>query len=608
MAVDFAARAADPVTLAAPRGRLHPPGDIDPVTAGVIRGAMETICFEMATYVSRTATTPILNQSNERNATILDAHGRLAALSVGIPQFMLTSTLPVRFALELFGDDMAPGDVFVANDPYHGGGHLPDYNVFAPVFAEGRLVCIASIQCHHGDTGGSSPGGYNIQATEIWAEGVRWPAVRVVDRGKERVDVLYAMAANTRIAGFTGDLRAQIGAAQLGAQRLAEVIERYGAKTAEQSMDFAIDYAASRFRAAVASWPDGTYHADTYLDHDPLGHTDVHLHCAVTVAGDELTVDFTGTDSRPEIQAWSTYGNTRGYVIAQLASLVDADVPKNEGFFDNVTLIVPPGCVLNPPMPKPVSAGSHHPGTEVGEVVAMALAQAIPDKSAPQIYKLGIPIIVAGIDKDGERFIDHGGEVYGAWVNAVKGRDAWGSKNAAFGNLYKAPAELHEASYPHILWDRDFRTDSGGPGQWRGGCGSTYVKQTLVPAQVHTYLVGVKYPMPGVAGGKPGAPNKLTLRVGSGEEVEIVDSAEWVAHEAGERIVYEFGGGGGWGDPLDRDPQAVLDDVLDEYVSVEGAARDYGVVLTGSLKELTLAIDEAATAELRTRLRAGSRQ
>jgi N-methylhydantoinase B len=604
MAVDFAARAVDAATLAAPRPRLHPPGTIDPITAGVIRSAMETVCFEMATYVSRTATTPILNQSNERNATILDAHGRLAALSVGIPQFMLTSTLPVRFALELFGDDLHPGDVFVANDPYHGGGHLPDYNVFSPVFAGDRLVCIASIQCHHGDTGGASPGGYNVSATEIWAEGVRWPAVRVMDRGVERTDVLYAMAANTRIAGFTGDLRAQIGSAQLGASRLGAIVERYGAETVERAMDFGIDHAAERFRAAVRAWPDGTYTADTYLDHDPLGHPDVHLRCAITVDDDELVVDFTGTDERPEIQAWSTYGNTRGYVIAQLASLVDPAIPKNEGFFDNVTLVVPEGCVLNPRPPKPVSAGSHHPGTEVGEVVAMALAQAIPDRSAPQIYKLGIPIIVAGLDKDGQRFIDHGGEVYGAWVNAVKGVDAWGAKNAAFGNLYKAPAELHEPSYPHLLWDRDLRTDSGGPGQWRGGCGSTYVKETLVPAQVHTYLVGVRYPMPGVAGGRPGAPNRLTLRVGSGEEVEVEHTAEWVPHDAGERIVYEFGGGGGWGDPLERDPQAVLDDVLDEYVSVEGAARDYGVVLTGSLEDLTLAVNDSATEALRAERRA----
>src|SRR5437870_11430028 len=179
---------------------------LDPITAEIIRGAMETIAYEMATHVSLTATTPILNQSNERNATILDASGALAALSVGIPQFMLSSTLPVRFALEFFGPGgLHDGDVLVANDPYHGGGHLPDYNVFAPVFGddpvtgERRMVLIASIQCHHGDTGGNVPGGYNVTANDIWGEGVRWPVVKVIDRGVERRDVLYAMAANNRL-------------------------------------------------------------------------------------------------------------------------------------------------------------------------------------------------------------------------------------------------------------------------------------------------------------------------------------------------------------------------------------------------------------------------
>src|SRR5436853_6112208 len=174
----------DLVRLAGSRGRISDAPPVAPGTAEVIRGAMETICFEMATYVSRTATTPILNQSNERNATVLDAQGRLAALSVGIPQFMLTSTLPVRFALDFLGvEEFREGDVFVANDPYHGRGHLPDYNVVAPVFADDgqggrRMVLIASIQCHHGDTGGAVPGGYNVNAADIWGEGGRWPVVK----------------------------------------------------------------------------------------------------------------------------------------------------------------------------------------------------------------------------------------------------------------------------------------------------------------------------------------------------------------------------------------------------------------------------------------------
>jgi N-methylhydantoinase B len=596
----------DLVQLAGSRGRLSEHPTVDPVTAEVIRGAMETICFEMATYVSRTATTPILNQSNERNATILDAQGRLAALSVGIPQFMLTSTLPVRFALEFLGvDEFREGDVFVANDPYHGGGHLPDYNVFAPIFAaeaDGtrKMVLIASIQCHHGDTGGGVPGGYNVTATDLWGEGVRWPVVKVMDQGVERRDVLYALQANNRIPDYIGDLRAQMGAAQLAARRMGEVIDHYGVRAVEESVDFMIDYAAKRFREEVSAWPDGVYEADAYVDHDPLGNTDVHLHVKITVDGENLTIDYTGSDTRQELQAWSTFGNTRGYTVGQIAAMMDPEIPKNEGFFDQIKLVVPQGCVLNPAPGKPVSAGTHHPGADVGEVIAVAMQHVLPEKAVPQTYKTGIPTIIVGVDpRTGATFTDHSAEVYAGWCNAAKGMDAWGAQAASFGNLWKATAEFNESLFPHIQWSRDYRTDSGGPGQWRGLCGSHYEKEVRVDAKVYTYVVGMKYPMPGICGGKPGAPNEMIIRYGSDDPFKVKHTADWVPLSAGQRVMYDYGGGGGWGDPLDRDPQAVLDDVLDEYVSFEAAERDYGVVLTGSLADLTIAVDEAATTKLR---------
>ena len=604
----------DLVELAGHRGRLAGDVTVDPVTAEVVRGAMETVCWEMATYVSRTATTPILNQSNERNGSILDAKGRLAALSVGIPQFMLSSALPIRFALEFLGvDEFRPGDVFVANDPYHGGGHLPDYNVFAPAFTgpgqpsdpRRRMVLIASIQCHHGDTGGGVPGGYNVTASDIWGEGVRWPVVKVLDRGRERRDVLHALATNNRLPGFIGDLRSQIGAAQLAARRLGELCDRYGAETVEASVDYMIDYAARRFHEEVGAWPDGVYEGDAYVDHDPLGHPDIHLHVKITVDGDRLTIDYTGSDTRQEIQAWSTYGNTRGYTVAQVAAMMDPEIPKNEGFFDQIRLVVPQGCVLNPHPGKPVSAGTHHPGADVGEVIAVAMQDVLPDKAVPQTYKTGIPTIIVGVDpRTGQSFTDHSAEVYAGWCNAAKGMDAWGAQNASFGNLWKATAEINESLFPHVQWSRDYRTDSGGAGQWRGLCGSHYEKEVLVDAKVYTYVVGMKYPMPGICGGKPGAPNEMVIRYGSDDPFRVKHTAEWVPVGAGQRVMYDYGGGGGWGDPHARDPEAVLDDVLDEYVSVEGAARDYGVVLSGSLEDLTLAVDGPATERLRFSLRA----
>ena len=576
--------------------------DIDPITAEVVRSAMETVCFEMATYVSRTATTPILNQSNERNATIMDATGRLAALSVGIPQFMLSSTLPVRYALELFGEDLKPGDVIVANDPYHGGGHLPDFNVFAPVFDDdGQLLLIPSIQCHHGDTGGAMAGGYNVFAKDIWSEGTRYPALKIFDGGKERKDVVALMRANNRLAGFIGDLRSQVGAAQLGVARLEEIARQHGPDVVRATVEWSINDSRRRLQREIEAWPDGTYSADIYFDADPAGNTDILVHVSVTVEGKRLIVDFTGSDERPEIQAWSTFGNTRGNVVSQLASMVDPTIAKNEGFFDSIEIIAPVGCCINPVEGRPVSSGTHHPGVEVSDAIAVAMSAIIPERCSPQTYKFGSPRQMWGdLDpRTGRSFFDHGGEVSAGWVNAVKGVDGWGALSASSGNLIKATAEFNEGLFPHFIRNRNYRTDSGGAGQWRGACGSLFVKEVRTPTSINQYVVNRIHLHPGIHGGHSGAPDKCVLK----GTVEVAPSAANLLLDTGEQLVYEFGGGGGWGDPLDRDPQAVLDDVWDEYVSVEGALRDYGVVLVGSAEDMTLGLDEAATEAERKRRR-----
>lgn len=577
---------------------------VDLVTAEVIRSAMETICFEMATYVSRHATTPILNQSNERNATILDGTGRLAGLSVGIPQFMLSSTLPVRFAIDFFGEDLQPGDVILANDPYHGGGHLPDFNVFAPVFADGELLMVASIQCHHGDTGGAVAGGYNTMAKDIYSEGTRYPLIKIVDGGKERRDVVLTLRANNRLAGFIGDLQSQVGAAQLGARRLMELVERYGPATIRAAINHSVDEARRRFSEEIARWPDGTYEADVWVDSDPQGNTDIHVHVAVTVKGDRLIVDFEGSDTRQNIAAWSTYGNTRGNVLAQLMSMVDPTIPKNEGFFDCVDLRIPEGSCVNPTVGKPVSSGTHHPGVEASDAVALAMAQFIPERVAPQSYKYGSPRQMWGDcdPRTGLAFFDHGGEVNAGWCNGIKGEDGWGALPAAFGNLLKAPAELNEVNFPHLVRDRNYRTDSGGPGQWRGGLGSHFVKEVRAPTYISQYVVNQRHLHPGIAGGRSGSPDEVILSQGTDREVHVSPVINAHLLRTGESLIYNFGGGGGWGDPLLRDPQAVLEDVWDEYVSVEGAARDYGIVITGSVEAMDLAIDVNATAHLRDKM------
>ena len=332
------------------------------------------------------------------------------------------------------------------------------------------------------------------------------------------------------------------------------------------TVDWTIADATRRFSEEIASWPDGTYVADVYVDHDPAGNTDIHVHCEITVDGDRLIIDFDGSDTRPNIQAWSTFGNTRGNVIAQLASLVDPSIPKNEGFFNCIDLRVPEGCCLNPAEGKPVSSGTHHPGVEVGDAIAIAMSQILPDRCCPQSYKFGSPRQMWGdVDpRHGRSFFDHGGEVSAGWVSAVKGTDGWGALAASMGNLIKASAEINEQLFPHILRGRNFITDSGGPGQWRGGCGSHFIKEVRTPTQINQYVVNQRHTHPGIAGGHNGSPD--ICYVG---DTKVETAVSGVLLETGDQLDYKFGGGGGWGDPLLRDPQAVLEDVWDEYVSIE---------------------------------------
>ena len=214
--------------LDARRPGLESSAEIDPVTAGIIRGSFETICFEMATHLGRAASSAIINQSNERNASIIDANGRLAGLSVGIPQLLFISPMAVRWGLEFQQqDDWGPGDLFVGNDPDHGGGHLPDYTVYAPVYTpEGRLLLIAALQAHQGDTGGKDPGGFSPDSLDIFHEGLAIPGIKLVHRGEKRRDILDLLIRNNRLPSFSGDIAAMIGACELGGRRLEELFAR----------------------------------------------------------------------------------------------------------------------------------------------------------------------------------------------------------------------------------------------------------------------------------------------------------------------------------------------------------------------------------------------
>lgn len=592
--------------LAARRPPLATTVEIDPVTAAIIRGAFETVCFEAATYLGRAASSPIINQSNERNAAIVDGHGRLAMGAIGTPHLTFVNQMMARWALMNIDEyDIGPGDVLLSNDPDHGGGHLPDYCVYAPVFDDkGELILFQTLQAHQGDTGGKDPGGFTLEATDIFTEGVSFPCLKLVHRGVKRMDVIRMVERNNRFATFAGDLAAMIGGVEKAAVSLGKLISRYGADTVKAAINASIDQTEHRVRDEVAQWPDGTYEATVLIDHDTVGTRDVKVHAKCIVKGDQLTVDLTGTDDRPQlVGVWNTFANSRSYVMTQICAAVDPTIVKNEGMFNAVDIIIPEGCIAQPPPNKPAALGSFHPACEITEAVCLALSQVVPERSAPQLYKIGMPNSVIGFDAKGGMWMDQGVDCRSMDVSAVQGIDGWGSCPVSLGNLILSEAEDAEARFPILNISREMTTDGGGAGQWRGAPGSLNVKQVLAPTMAMAWMVSADHPLRGMCGGDDAIPYSNRFLVGTPQEYKIERTAQ-AQLPPGAVIAYQHGGGAGFGPALARDPEAVKEDVLDEYVSLSAAREKYGVVLTGSLENYDLAVDAAATAALRARMRA----
>lgn len=591
--------------LAARKPPLPTTATIDPVSAAIIRGAMETICIEAATHLGRAASSAIINQSNERNGAIVDGHGRLAGAAIGTPHLSFVTQMEVAYGLMRAADySWGPGDVFLANDPDNGGGHLPDYCVYAPVYSDDdELILVQCLQAHQGDTGGKDPGGFTLEATDIYTEGVIFPALKLVHRGEHRSDVIDMIARNNRLPSFPGDLAAMIGGVQHSVRRLGEFVRKWGPETIKAAINHNIEQTERRVREIVANWPDGTYQGTTWIDADTRGTTDVKVHVACTIRGDQLTIDLTGTDDRPElVGVWNTYSNSRSYVMTQVVAMMDPTINKNEGFFDAIELVIPEGSIAQPPPNKPAALGSFHPACEITEAVCVALSAIVPERAQPQVYKMGTPNAVIGFDDGGRMWLDQGVDSRTCDSSAVQGIDGWGSCPASLGNLLLSQAEDAESRFPVINISREMTTDSEGPGRWRGMPGSLNVKQVLEPATAMAWMVTQTHPLRGMCGGDDAHPYGNRFNVGTAQEYKVA-LAENAALKPGAVMAYQYGGGGGFGPALERDPEAVKEDVLDEYISMARARDRYGVVLTGSLEEYDLDVDQEATAALRAALR-----
>lgn len=570
---------------------------IDPVTLALVQNRLDHISRQMGFVMTRTARSPIFNQSHDFSCFIADAGGTLISQADGIPIHTGGGGFTVRAVLEAFKGRIEPDDIFLSNDPYAAGGnHLPDWVVSRPVFVEGELAGWTCNRAHQSDIGGGAAGTYNPEATEIFHEGIRLPPLKLFERGEVRDDLWSMLLLNSRTPELLdGDLRAMIGSTNIGAERLEELLTDLGREEGAGYFDALLDYADGRFRKAFDEIPEGRYEAVETTDNDCFEKVDIHIRVALTKTADGLTVDFTGTD--PQMRGFknSSIANTHSAVYMALASFFDPDLPRNEGAFRSVEIIAPEGTVVNPRAPAPMTMCTVFVAHEIIHAIWRALGDAIPERACAGWGKT-IHNITAGRPDDGrEPFVMYNWAAQ-AGGGAVQGRDGFNQIGllVSLGGLHLPNAEGYERIYPAKIIRQEFRTDSGGTGAFRGGTGVNYEVECLTPATYSFRGEGIgQFSGYGIAGGSTGDTGAMQLFPAGQPQF---DAPQYGVRELPEaRLTAQSPGGGGWGDPAARDPESVLRDVRDGLVSADAAREIYHVAFTPDGRD----IDRDATRALR---------
>ena len=542
----------------------------DPITLAVVEHRLESIAQEMTEAMLRTAMSQILNSSRDFSTAILDNDCQLVAQGEGIPVHI--SALPVAGAAvrDYFGEDIHDGDLFILNDPYFGGSHLPDITIIRPVFHEGRLLFYGVNRAHHSDVGGGTHGGYNPGANEIFQEGLRIPPLKLYDKGVPRNDLLQMLSANVRQSeNFLGDLNAQIGSVMLAAQRIESLLADYGPDRLMAVVAEILAATERQVRQFISGWPDGVYYGESLVDDDGFDSKLVPIRAKVTIAGDSMTIDL--SDSSPQVEGFinSAYANTRSLAHAAIMYLAPMDVARNEGSMRPVQIVAPRGLVVNANPPAPVCMSTNHCAEEVVEAVFKALAPAIP-AAVSAGFSRRLRYAITGSDpRTGRRFIWHFFLARGGG-GASQGVDGWsnvGEVNVA-GGIRSPSIEVTEERFPFFIERHELRPDSGGVGAWRGGLGAVcdLVYEGEGPALLNTAGDGVVVPPFGLFGATDGLPHHYKI-VSNGSERVLGSKEVGVVVNPGDHIICLSSGGGGYGQPEDRDKDAAMWDLKNGYVT-----------------------------------------
>jgi N-methylhydantoinase B len=542
----------------------------DRITVSVIHHRLVAIVAEMGETMLRTAYSQILNSSRDFSTAVCDSTGRLVAQAEHVPIHVGALPWAVRSVAEFFAGRVGPGDLFLLNDPYHGGNHLPDLTVLLPVFAGGRLVFWSINRAHQSDIGGATHGAYNPAATEIWQEGIRITPLKLYDAGQLRDDVLHMLATNVRHSqDFLGDLRASIGSARLGERRLLRLIEEHGAAALLAGVDALLDSTERQCRACIQTWADGTYRGEAVLDDDGHGAQDIAVRATVLKERDRLVVDL--SDSHPQVAGFvnSSLPNTMSAVFMALAYLVDPGIPKNDGTFRPVTVETKEGTVVHPRPPAPVTLATNHCGQEIAEAVIKALAPACPDRAVAG-WSRRFRIALRGVDpRTGRPFLWHMFHARGGGGASAAG-DGWpaAGEGQAAGGLKFGSVEVTEVRFPLLLRRHEFRPDSGGDGRFRGGVGSVLEMrvETRDPAVANTAGDGVRHAPYGLLGGQDGLPHRYRL-LSRGRTRDLATKEAGIPVRPGDVFLIESSGGGGYGDPAERTRRARAADLAGGFVT-----------------------------------------
>ncbi|WP_068799537.1 hydantoinase B/oxoprolinase family protein [Pseudonocardia sp. HH130630-07] len=573
----------------------------DPITAQVISNVLLSIADEIGMALRRASYSTNIKERADCSTALFDRHGRLVAQAEHIPIHMGSMVGAVRrLVAPEYRDSLAPGDVYITNDPYSGGGtHLPDITMVAPVFTEGadgpRLVGFTANIAHHSDVGGHVPGSNSGDSTSIFMEGLRIPLVRFATGGEVLPDIVAFVLLNSRLPEERrGDLLAQTSALRLGGTRLVELCTKYGVGTVEAACEDMLGYAATRLGVAVARIPDGTYRAQDFLDADDAELGPIPVAVAVTVAGDRIALDFTGTGREAVVAINVVRSALEATVYYALKAALDPGIPANGGFFDSVTITAPVGCLVNPREPAPVAARTDA-CQRVADVVFAALATAVPEIPAGSHSSITY-INFSGV---GDGFYVYP-EVIAGGSGAGPELDGLDAVQVHVTNSSNLPIEALEAEYPLLAERYLLVPDSGGAGRRRGGLAVRRdIRILSESAEFSAHADRQSIGPHGVHGGADGTPGRFTVVRTDGSEERLPGGrVSGVRLREGDVMRVESPGAGGYGDPRERDPALVLRDVLDGRVSPEAARDRYRVRLVDSPDGLR--VDDAATAAARS--------